>query len=278
MGCLPALEEKVGVLGITTLSGGLDRVVDAPDRLERLPRLTRLGVQAALAALAAAPRDDGRDTAIVVATSHGPVESTAEFAAGIRARGHARGNPFLFPNVLYNAVAGEVAIRGGIRGHNVTVTNGELCGAASLEIALLLLKTGRARRVVVLSVEDGGPLLGRVYGRLHRRGFGRTPPLSQLHPPAADVAVALLLDPEVPGPLCIRRARTGQAFTDEAFSDFVAQTGEGLEVSRVVRLERTALPWLGRLLLAAAGLPRGTCTLVVHRGEGGGCGAVAFEN
>jgi hypothetical protein len=271
------MSAAVGVWGIGHWTGGAQPggPVESAGRLERLPRLIQAGVHAALAAMGEAPGGD--DVAVVVATSHGPADSMAEFLSGVVARGHARANPFLFPNLLYNALAGEVAMRAGIRGPNVTVTAGASSGAACLETALLLLETGRARRVLALSVEPGGTFLGRTYARMRRRGIAGTRPLSRLVPPADDTACALLLGPGAGAGPRLRRACTGYASTDAAFSDFAARAGEGLGPVRRVVLEGEAPASLGRFVSAAADGGAGRC-LVVHRAEDGGCGAAAFEN
>jgi 3-oxoacyl-[acyl-carrier-protein] synthase III len=279
MGCLLAVDKAAGVAGAgiaTTARRAAGAETDG--RLDRLPRLTQLAVQAAREALAAAPRGDESHTAVVAATRHGAATSMAEFVAGFRARGQSRGDPFIFPNVLYNAMAGEVAIRAGLRGHNVTLTAGDVCGAGSLEIALLLLGTGRARRVLVLSVEDGGEMVQRAYDGLRRRGLAGTGPVSKLRPMTEDVAVAWLLDPRAAGSLAIRRAVTGHAETDAEFADFVDRARAGLDVDSVVTLDATRSAHLGRFVEAAAALRAGTHSLVVHRGDEGGCGAVIFES
>src|SRR5262249_10390942 len=153
--------------------------------------------------------------------------------------------------------------------------------------ALVLLQSGRARRVLAVSVEDGGGLLQRSYARARRRGFGGAPPPTRLRPVAEDVAVAVLLGadraggpPGRPPPPRPRRdprgARTGYARDTAAFERFVCRAGEGFAIDRVVRLEGGEPMSLGRILVAAA--EREGCCLVVHRGEAGECGAVVFES
>lgn len=275
-----ACEDGAGVagLGFATRNGEPGTIADPSGRFERLPVFTQLGVRAALDALAPLSEDERDDTAVVVSTTHGPVESMREFVAGFRARGHARANPFLFPNVLYNALAGEVAVRAKIRGPNVTLTSGDISAAGSLEVGLLLLRTGRARRVLVLAVEDGGPLVQRACARLRRHGLGGSPPVSHLTPFQEDTAVALLLDPGASAGLRIRRARTGHADGEAGFEEFVAGAAHGLDVSQVLHLNDGAPTSLGRFVSTALALPPGTRSLLVQRAEGGQCGAVAFEN
>jgi hypothetical protein len=277
MSCLPAVESRIRVAGVgfTSVAASAPRTPDPTGRLERLPLLTQLGVHAALQAKGETALDD--ETALIVATGHGPIDSMAEFVGGFRARGHARGNPFLFPNVLYNAVAGEIAIRAGLRGPNVTMTNGDLCGAGCLEVGLLLLRSGRARRVLIVSVEHGGALIEHAYARLQRRGLGRSRPLSHGRPPAEDTASALLLDPEARGPLGVVRAVTGYVRTDAAFAAFVARASEKLDVARALQLPGDGPASLGRFVAAAQALDGPGCSLFVHRAEDGGCAAVAFE-
>jgi len=274
MSCLPAVESRVRVAGVgfTSLAASTPREPDPTGRLERFPMLTQLGVHAALQAKGDAPMDD---TALVVSVGYGPIDAMTEFLGGIHARGHARGNPFLFPNILYNAVAGEIAIRAGVRGPNITMTGG---GAGGLEVALLLLRARRTRRVLVVSVEHGGALIDYAFGRMRRRGLGGTPPLTEERPPAEDTASAVLLDLDAQGTLGLVRAVTGYAVSEAAFEDFAARAGHGLHGARVQSLPGTGPASLARFVAAASAAESPGCTLFLHRSEDGGCAAVGFES
>jgi hypothetical protein len=277
MSAATVVDTRVGVSGsgYSTATDAARGDGEPAGRLERLPLLTQVGVRAALQALDGA--GGGDDIALVVATRHGATQETARFLEGLSARGHAKADPFLFPNLLYNAVAGEIAIRAGIRGANVTVTAGGSCAVSALETSLLLLKTRRARRVLAVSVEAGGSVLGATYAPLRRRGLAGTTPLSRMVPFADDVASALLLSADGTGDVGVRRACTGYAVTEAAFAGFLARAAKGLDVAHLARLPEETPVVLGGLLSAARALPAGGCGLVVHRAEDGGCGAVAFE-
>ena len=277
MNALAPTHARIGVHGIGHSTACEERPedVDPTGRLDRLPSLIRVGVRAARQAMNGAAGGD--DIALVVATRHGAADDMARFLDGLSTRGHARADPFLFPNLLYNAVAGEIAIRAAIRGPNITVTAGGTCGASLLETALLLLHAGRARRVLAVSIEAGGTVLGTTYARLRRRGLARTGALSRVVPFAEDTASALLLSAAAGDGIGVRRACTGYASAESDFAAFIDQAGHGLDIVRVVHLDEETPVFLGRFLSAARSLPEGRCGLVVHRAEDGGCGAVAFE-
>lgn len=136
---------------------------DAADRLRRelgrgfryKDRATKLGVLAAIRAL----RDNGQDspaatTGVVVSSNLGNLQTVCDTARVIHAEGAGATSPMDLPNASSNVIASTIAIHLGLRGPNVTLCNGAPSGLDALRWATVLLRTGRARRVVVVGTES----------------------------------------------------------------------------------------------------------------------------
>lgn len=76
--------------------------------------------------------------------------------------------PIHFPNTVYNASAGLVAIELGLNGPNSTITGLDLSGEYALVYGWMLLRQGMTERVVVVGVDDLCPAL---LEGLHDLGF-----------------------------------------------------------------------------------------------------------
>ena len=95
------------------------------------------------------------------ATHIGIVDGTAEGAMGmgclfeetLAAKNNAAGSAFKFPNTVYNAAAGYLSIYTGIKGYNVTITNGSQSGLAAIGYACNIIKHNR-EDIVVTSGSD----------------------------------------------------------------------------------------------------------------------------
>ncbi len=95
------------------------------------------------------------------ATRIGIVDGTAEGAMGmgclfeesIAEKGNASGSAFKFPNTVYNAAAGYLSIFTGIKGYNVTITNGSQSGLAAIPYACNIIKNNR-EDIIVASGSD----------------------------------------------------------------------------------------------------------------------------
>src|SRR4029077_9575200 len=61
-----------------------------------------------------------------------PMESMEGFSVGVIEEGASGANPAVFPNTVYNAAGGQVAIKIGALGPASTVTVGHAAGASSL--------------------------------------------------------------------------------------------------------------------------------------------------
>lgn len=165
---------------IRILGGGLSSDPDpaaparfSPRALRRVTRLTSLVLPAVEQALAGV--EVGESCGLVVGTNLADLAQTTGFLDGLHARGEAYASPQMFQRSVHGAVAGELAILYGLRGYNLTVTQGRRSGAAAYELAELAILSGRCARCLAVSVDAS------------------TEVTEQLGQPAGHLAAALLL-------------------------------------------------------------------------------------
>ncbi len=139
-----------------------------PKERRRLDRLSQLAIAACRAALAHAglAGDDLAATGVVLGTGVGPMESNERFTGPVLDGGPKLANPGIFPNTVYNAAAGQVAMALGTKGPTSTLTSSHAAGAAALGVAYDLLRSGRADRVLVPAVEVLSPGTLDAYRRI----------------------------------------------------------------------------------------------------------------
>jgi 3-oxoacyl-[acyl-carrier-protein] synthase II len=123
-------------------------------RMDRVSQM--IGVAAVLAArdagLAPGPASD--ELGVVVGSALGNLSESAQFLERVFTKGPSLANPMLFPNLVMNAPASQVAMALGWRGPNLTVSAGEISAESALDAALGLLRRYRARAVVVAAGEE----------------------------------------------------------------------------------------------------------------------------
>jgi 3-oxoacyl-[acyl-carrier-protein] synthase-1/3-oxoacyl-[acyl-carrier-protein] synthase II len=158
------------------------------DRLARLDTLCRLGAAAVLALAREVGRDTLRGAGIVVGHALATLETNHTFDARKRARGATAVEPRLFPATSPNAVAGECSILFGLTGPSFAVSAGLDGGVEALVAAAELVAAGDADRLIVLAVDDAGPVSRDL---LERAGWSDRP--------FEHGAVAVLLTSEVGG-------------------------------------------------------------------------------
>jgi len=130
---------------------------------------TRLALCAVHRALGLAPgqRPDWpvtSDTAVIVASNLGNVETVARVARTVAAEGGVAVSVLDAPNVSSNVVASVVALRFGFGGPNVMVCSGAGAGLDALALAGLLLRAQRAERVVLVGVEPADEVAAALHG------------------------------------------------------------------------------------------------------------------
>lgn len=107
----------------------------------------------------------GERTAVFTSTAYGPSSYTEELLRQILLGSPTQASPFLFTEAVANAPAAQIALALKARGPNVTVTQREAGPLVALAKAAQEIRSGRADRAVVASVEEGNPLLHAVLDR-----------------------------------------------------------------------------------------------------------------
>jgi 3-oxoacyl-[acyl-carrier-protein] synthase II len=133
----------------------------------------------------AGPVEGGRETAVVVSSNYGNVQTVREVVATVRAGSRKDVSPLQAPNASSNVIASTVAIRYGLAGPNLMLCSGAVSGLQALRLGALLIRAGRAERAVVVGVEPVDDTVRRLAGLRHTSD-GRHP-----EPRAAAACVVL---------------------------------------------------------------------------------------
>lgn len=156
-------------------------------RVDRMGLLSIIATRQALADAALEVDDDTRErVGVVLGTGVGPMESMADFAVPVIDEGPVAANPGLFPNTVYNAAAGQVAIKLGVLGPTSTVCAGHAASAQALTYAVDLARTDQADVMVALAAEAITDTVADAYadlGLIGTDGF-----------PLAEAGVAVVLE------------------------------------------------------------------------------------
>ena len=277
---VPGLADASDLRG-TRREGGFDPAKDLLGRdLRHKDRGSRLAIRAARPALEEAGLLDGAAfagppdrTAVVVSSDLGILDSVCTFADVIAEQTVTGLSPMGLPQTSINVITGSVAIRYGLRGPNVTVTNGPSGGLDALHLARNLIAVGRAEVALVLGVEPAGRAAAKLLGE-----------------ECVDAAVAVVLESaaHAAGRGCGARAElAGYAHTPR-LPDAIARArgASAAPVGLWLLPERAALDDPGRLCDAAVrtsldwlGRARGAlgvlqCAAGVAHFDAGGTGAV----
>lgn len=123
-------------------------------RVDRLGQFSIIGTMQALADARLEVTDDNRERiGVIIGTGVGPMESMENFARPVIEDGPAGASPGVFPNTVYNAAGGQVAIKVGIVGPATTICVGHAAGAASLAYAYDLVARGRADAIASVGAD-----------------------------------------------------------------------------------------------------------------------------
>jgi 3-oxoacyl-[acyl-carrier-protein] synthase II len=123
---------------------------------EPATRLALCAVHRALGRADGAPRDAGPAdprVAVVASSNLGNLATVVEVVRAVRAGGRGEVSPLAAPNVSSNVLASAVAIWFRFSGPNLMVCSGATAGLDALALGTLLLRSGRADRVVVVGAE-----------------------------------------------------------------------------------------------------------------------------
>ena len=110
--------------------------------------------------------DNATDIGIIVGTSEGALGTCCDFQSMITEKGNASGSAFKFPNTVYNAAGGYLSICSGIKGYNVTVTNGAQSGLASVAYAMSVLRSGQENAMLATGSDENSDIMTELFGKL----------------------------------------------------------------------------------------------------------------
>ncbi len=136
-----------------------------PGARRRFDPLTRLAC-AAVERLLQQGGDLPPDTAVLVATSYGAVESTCRFAHSLSTYGDAGGSPTPFTTSVHNSCAAAIGELLHLRGPTTTISHGATGALGALRFAHRLVDTGRAPAALVLAGERHNDWSRRVVATL----------------------------------------------------------------------------------------------------------------
>jgi hypothetical protein len=106
------------------------------------------------------------DTAVLVATSYGAVDSTFKFAQSIAQFGDTGGSPTPFTTSVHNSCAAAVGELLRLRGPTTTISQGATGTITALRFASRLVETGRTPAALVLAGERHNDWSRRVVAQL----------------------------------------------------------------------------------------------------------------
>lgn len=127
-----------------------------PMELRRMGKLMKAALLTSLRALKAAGLEC--PDAIITATSRGMLEISQQFLDDINSNGEELLKPTLFMNSTHNTVGSAIAIRTGCHGYNITYSQGDESLLWAMRDAGLLLKSGKAGSVLVVSFDESTPI------------------------------------------------------------------------------------------------------------------------
>ncbi len=136
-------------------------------RVDRLGIFSLIGSKLALEDAALELGDENRArVGVIIGTGVGPMESMEEFSRPVLEEGPGAANPAVFPNTVYNAAGGQVAMKIGAVGPASTVTAGHAAGASALTYAFDLAACGQADAMLCVAVDVLTDTVVRAYKEL----------------------------------------------------------------------------------------------------------------
>lgn len=212
-------------------------------------RMDRLGIFAVVASRIALQdagielTDENRNrVGVIFGTGVGPMESMENFSRPLFEEGPAAANPAVFPNTVYNAAGGQVAMQVGAIGPASTITAGHAAGASSICYAYDLVKCNHADAIIAVAADTLTDTVIQGYRELGLLSSGENGFA------LAEAGVALVLER-----LSAAQAR-GARIYGEVLGYGIASDGKGVGRSdrRGVGLERAMRSALERAGLGAA--------------------------
>jgi 3-oxoacyl-[acyl-carrier-protein] synthase II len=210
-------------------------------RVDRLGLFAVIGSRLALQDAGLELTDENRTrVGVVVGTGVGPMESMEAFSQGIIAEGANGANPAVFPNTVYNAAGGQVAIKVGALGSASTVTAGHGAGASSLCYGYDLATADHADAVICIGADT---LTDTVIDAYRGLGVlaGETGPGLALAEAGVAVLVERLGHAQDRGATPYAEVVGAGITSDAAGIGRIDREGEGIERAMRLALERAGL-------------------------------------
>ena len=113
--------------------------------------------------------DNATDIGMIIGTADGPATDIVNFHEGLIKNGIQNGSAFVFPNTVYNAAGGYLSINSGVKGINVTLTNGAQAGLQSVCYAYNVVRNGDEKMMMACGVDENTDMTGIIYDRLGYR-------------------------------------------------------------------------------------------------------------
>lgn len=110
--------------------------------------------------------DVAQHTGIVEGTALGALGTCLLFEEVLAEKGNKAGSAFKFPNTVYNAAGGYLSICSGIKGYNVTVTNGAQSGLQSIKYAKSVLNTNDCNAVLATGTDENIEIIHTIYDQM----------------------------------------------------------------------------------------------------------------
>jgi len=148
-----------------------------------------------------APVPGAAGTAVVVSSNLGNVATVCDIVDQVRAGGLRGVSPMQAPNASSNIIASSIAIRYGFTGPNLMVCSGATGGLDALRLGALLVRGGRASRVIVVGAEPADEIATAL------RAAADLPP----GPPQGTAACVVLAPAERPGGVRLDSVRRHRA-------------------------------------------------------------------
>ena len=165
--------------GLKSEGDGLFATVGADDYKEygiklnfyrKLDKLSQTQVVSGRACLADAgvtvTTDNETEIGMIVGTADGPATEIINFHEGLIKNGLHAGSAFIFPNTVYNAAGGYFSINSGIKGVNVTLTNGMQAGLQSICYAYNVVRDGAEKMMMATGLDENTETMKLLYGKL----------------------------------------------------------------------------------------------------------------
>jgi 3-oxoacyl-[acyl-carrier-protein] synthase II len=123
-------------------------------RVDRIGLFSLIGAKLALEDAGLEVTEDNRARiGAIIGSGVGPMESMEDFSRPVFEEGAGAANPAVFPNTVWNAAGGQVAIKVGIVGPTSTVTAGHGAGASALIYSYDLAAENQADAMVCIAAD-----------------------------------------------------------------------------------------------------------------------------